>query len=601
MLPASSLDDLEQVWAIDFEFRPEGGNQAGNPIPVCVAGYEFHSGRRVQQWLDGGPPGQCPFDNGPRTAIVAYFASAEIGCYLALGWPIPWNVVDLYAEFRLRNNGTRLNHRRKLLEVLQDNGLPGMSDARKEAMRERVVAGPPYSVEEQKEIMSYCSEDAESLVYLLERSRLRLDLPRALIRGRYMVACARMERVGTPVDVSGWQRLIRGRAPLLDRIIREQDRPYGVYGDNLKWSDKRFLQMLRARGIPWRRTEDSGRPVLDKDYLKEQCQIYPKLEGLRQLRKTIKWLQEPKLAIGPDGRNRVLTSPFGAVTSRNTPQLGPFIFGAARWLRALICAESGYAIAYLDWQAQEIAIAAALSGDEQLRADYLTGDPYLAFAIATGLLHANVGDTERKRIRNIVKVVFLATNYGQSAFGLATRLQILLPEAEDLIRLHQQRYPQYWRWIRRVLDHADLASWVWSKLGWSMPITDRTRESELLNWPMQTHGAELMRIAAIALTEAGIRVCCPVHDAFLIEAPVSQIDDCVRYAAETMSRAAECLLGIRITAEAKVFCSPARFDEGKDDAATMWRRVENWLGDIEKENVIWATSIISTNTPSPSL
>jgi hypothetical protein len=40
-----------------------------------------------------------------------------------------------------------------------------------------------------------------------------------------------------------------------------------------------------------------------------------------------------------------------------------------------------------------------------------------------------------------------------------------------------------------------------------------------MNWPMQANGAEMMRIAAMAATEAGIEVCAPVHDAFLIAAP----------------------------------------------------------------------------------
>jgi DNA polymerase I len=33
----------------------------------------------------------------------------------------------------------------------------------------------------------------------------------------------------------------------------------------------------------------------------------------------------------------------------------------------------------------------------------------------------------------------------------------------------------------------------------------------------------MMRIAAIAATEAGIEVCCPVHDAFLISAPIDRM------------------------------------------------------------------------------
>ena len=37
--------------------------------------------------------------------FVAYYASAELGCHLALGWPMPARILDLYAEFRCRTSG----------------------------------------------------------------------------------------------------------------------------------------------------------------------------------------------------------------------------------------------------------------------------------------------------------------------------------------------------------------------------------------------------------------------------------------------------------------------------------------------------------------
>lgn len=42
-------------------------------------------------------------------------------------------------------------------------------------------------------------------------------------------------------------------------------------------------------------------------------------------------------------------------------------------------------MAYIDWSSQEVAIAAALSGDSQMLEDLRTGDPYLAFAVQAGL------------------------------------------------------------------------------------------------------------------------------------------------------------------------------------------------------------------------
>jgi hypothetical protein len=36
--------------------------------------------------------------------FVAYYASAELGCFRALGWPMPANIIDLFVEFRDRTN-----------------------------------------------------------------------------------------------------------------------------------------------------------------------------------------------------------------------------------------------------------------------------------------------------------------------------------------------------------------------------------------------------------------------------------------------------------------------------------------------------------------
>lgn len=60
----------------------------------------------------------------PRYALddgslfVAYFASAELGCHLALGWPLPAKLLDLYVEFRVLTNGRPLRCGSSLLGAL---------------------------------------------------------------------------------------------------------------------------------------------------------------------------------------------------------------------------------------------------------------------------------------------------------------------------------------------------------------------------------------------------------------------------------------------------------------------------------------------------
>ena len=67
-----------------------------------------------------------PFPCGPDSLFVAYFASAELGCFLALGWPMPARILDLYAEFRAITNGLPLPSGRGLLGALVYYVLPHM-------------------------------------------------------------------------------------------------------------------------------------------------------------------------------------------------------------------------------------------------------------------------------------------------------------------------------------------------------------------------------------------------------------------------------------------------------------------------------------------
>jgi hypothetical protein len=103
--PAGGLAALpyREVWAVDFEFRAPDGER---PEPLCMVARELRGGRLVELWAD--ELRACPmppFDVGPDTLFVAYYASAELGCFLALGWPMPARVLDLFAEFRVATNG----------------------------------------------------------------------------------------------------------------------------------------------------------------------------------------------------------------------------------------------------------------------------------------------------------------------------------------------------------------------------------------------------------------------------------------------------------------------------------------------------------------
>src|SRR5215468_7225982 len=95
------LAAYREIVVADFEFEVGPGER---PVPVCMVAHELRSGRRFRIWQDqfGAAP---PFATGPDVLFVAYYASAELGCYRALGWQMPARILDLFVEFRERANG----------------------------------------------------------------------------------------------------------------------------------------------------------------------------------------------------------------------------------------------------------------------------------------------------------------------------------------------------------------------------------------------------------------------------------------------------------------------------------------------------------------
>src|SRR5262249_16889981 len=104
---------------IDFEFIAAVGER---PVPVCLVARELRSGQIWRFWADqlGAAP---PVPVGPDVLIVAYYASAELGCFRVLNWPMPTWILDLFIEFRNHTNGRQLPSGTGLLGALTYFGL----------------------------------------------------------------------------------------------------------------------------------------------------------------------------------------------------------------------------------------------------------------------------------------------------------------------------------------------------------------------------------------------------------------------------------------------------------------------------------------------
>lgn len=246
-------------------------------------------------------------------------------------------------------------------------------------------------------------------------------------------------------------------------------------------------------------------------------------------------------------------------------------------MRGLIRPAPGAALAYVDFAQQELAIAAALSGDRAMQEAYRSGDFYIAFAIRAGAVPPTATKATHPIERERFKQCALGVLFGMGDAGLARRLGISALEAKRLLEAHRRTFATFWRWSDAVVDHGMLTGKLQAAFGWTLHVDRHTKTRTLRNFPMQANGAEMLRIACIGLVEAGIGVCAPVHDAVLIEAPAAEIEAAVRKTQAIMREASAAVLGgFEVGSDARIIRPPGRFLEAK--GIPMWNRVMGLLG-----------------------
>ena len=565
------LAQFKAVVAVDFEFIATTGDR---PVPVCVVARELRSGQRWRLWQDQ-LPSAPPFPVGPDTLFVSYYASAEIGCFKVLGWPRPANILDLFTEFRNLTNGLPTIAGAGLVGALAHFGLDGIGAREKKEMRDLVLRGGPWSDDERAAILDYCQSDVDALARLLPAMLPYLDLPRALLRGRYMAAAAAMEHNGVPIDTATLELLRARWTGIQDDLIRAVDE-HGIY-DGRTFKMDRWAGFLAAHDIPWA-TLESGQLDLSDETFRQAARAYPLVAPYRELRSALADLRLNDLAVGRDGRNRTILSAFRSRTGRNQPSNSKYIFGPSVWLRGLIKPPPGYGIAYIDYQQQEFGIAAALSSDQAMQAAYRSGDPYLTFAKQAGAVPPDATKQTHGPTRELFKTCALAVQYGMEAPSLALRIGRPSIVAMDLLRAHRETYRRFWEWSDAAVDHAMLTGSLPTVFGWRVHVGEDSNPRSLRNYPMQGNGAEMLRLACCFATERGVEVCAPVHDAVLICAPLDRLDADIATMRAAMAESSRIVLArFELGTDAKVVRYPDRYMD--DRGAVMWARVMELIAD----------------------
>jgi hypothetical protein len=556
--------------------------------PVCVAYKELRSGRSDAVWYEDFGDGP-PHATGPDVLFIG-FTAAEPEFYGSVSWPFETAFLDLRVEgIRLTNLALPRDdpHRerlpRSLIQHLRWKGIADGDETRKDAMRKRITAGKPFTAGERNDILHYCLDD----VLLLERLAMAMlsdidNLGQALVRGEYVKFTAEMFCRGIPADAwaAALLRSKENRAALRLRAVSDTKLTHGLYtGPNL--TQLQMREFLTRHGLDnWRTTAKSGRlATAHRDFVSLE-QRHPEFEGLADARKTIEQLHELQLFAGPDGRYRAPLWAFSTITSRAAPNGAAFPFTTPAWCRYTIVPGPGRVLAYLDFSGMEFGVAAALSRCDTMLADY-AAEPYLVLPIRLGLLPPDATKTTHEAERDRYKPMILALQYGGGVTLIERRLGLSNLQAHRLHALHHQRYAEYWEYsdhrVQRAFEFGELIT----PDGWRTRIVPSTSIFTARNWLIQATAAAIFRYAGLLMRHLGVLVIAPVHDAVLLEAEASRVDQEVARAVECLQRASRQFLhGVTLRVDVKQIAAGQRFEEPR--GARTWSFVERSLRELEE-------------------
>jgi hypothetical protein len=594
--------NFSTVVVVDFEYEIETG---GLPTPLCmvadVLDEQLRHVRTIHLWRGefGASP---PFDIGPDTLFVAYSAWAEMTCFLVLGWRFPTHVFDCHTAFLAESN-ILLEHdpsllrkrpRKRLADACHAHGLDGWQGLDKEDLQQAIGTGTWEGRFSPQEIWDYCREDVVMTARLLRAQVPTADVARIIWWSEYSAkAVARIQAKGIPIDIELWDRVQENKPAVILELLRQFDPSHGddspIFNADGEWSYVRFEQWLLRANIPFWPRLDSGQLDISSDAFRLMSH-YPGVEGIHALRDSLGFIKKSRLPIGRDGRNRPSLFPFATATGRNAHAKS--IFNVHAGLRSFMVFPQDKIGAYLDWRTQEVGIAAALSGDPTLIRDYEGGDVYHALARLCGLTSdpdparwkkANPNDRQR------MKALQLAINYGMGVASLARGLDRHPLIAAGIIERHKRTYPTFWRWRAGMVDRAMLDRRIESVFGWPLHISTSPNRRTLYNFPMQSGGADMLRIATVRLCDAGIVPVMLVHDGILLEADNSEQ---IELAIEIMGSAGRDVCnGLDIGASVdKHLTGGARYRDERPMAIKLWDTIMSALEAAQKPRAAWQNS-----------
>ena len=289
---------------------------------------------------------------------------------------------------------------------------------------------------------------------------------------------------------------------------------------------------LPAKGIKkTSRGYSTGAKELDK--LKDEHPIIVKLMEYRETAKLLSTYVLPMLDLA-DSKNRIHTTftqnvtATGRLSSLN-PNLQniPVRTEEGKRIRGGFVADAGKVLVSADYSQFELRLAAAMSDEKDLIADFNSGID-IHTKTASEAFHVPFDEVTKKQ-RRAAKVINFGVLYGMSAKGLADAAEMTVPEAKVFIDKYFELRSAIKAKLAEYLKQAREMGYVETMFGRRRPTPDVKSSNFLIrtaaeraaqNMPIQGTEADLMKRAMARVDAAlpkGAELVMQVHDSLIVE------------------------------------------------------------------------------------
>ena len=346
----------------------------------------------------------------------------------------------------------------------------------------------------------------------------------------------KMEKKGMLIDRDYFAKLQKEYTSEVNRLEQEVHKLAGKefnLNSPIQLSEILFVDLrLPTKGIK-KTSRGYSTGVKELDKLKDFHPVIPKIIEYREAAKLLSTYITPMPDLA-DQENRIHTTftqnvtATGRLSSQN-PNLQniPVRTEEGKRIRTGFIASPGKVLVSADYSQFELRLAAILSNDTALIADFNSGVD-IHTKTASEAFHVPFSEVTKAE-RRAAKVINFGILYGMSTKGLSDATGMSVPEAKDFIDNYFKLRAPIKQKLESILNQARTEGFVETFYGRRRPTPDvkspnflirQAAERAAANMPIQGTEADLMKRAMASVDQAlpkGAELIMQVHDSLIVE------------------------------------------------------------------------------------